>query len=76
MGIVWPVEDLPVGRLGATGPDGALLGSTGSVSGGVGKAAVSTAVPSTESARWGGTRVSLMGERTDLVLEEAGPSEP
>ena len=75
MGIAWRVEDLPDGGLGATVPDGAVLRGTGSVTGGVGKAGVSTAVVPTESARCGRTQVSLMRERPVLVLEEVGPSE-
>ena len=74
MGIAWRVEDFPDGRLGATVPDGTELGSSGSLSGGVGRAGVSTAVASTESARCGRTQGCLMRERRDLALEEVGPS--
>ena len=75
MGIAWRDEDLPDCRWGATGPVGAVLRGRGSVTGGVGKAGVSTAVPLTESARCGRTQVSLMSERRVLVVEEVGPSE-
>ena len=75
MGIVWAIWDLVEGRSGAGGSDGWVLTDARSLCGRIGEAARGGAVVGTEGARRRETQVSLMSERTVLVLEEVGPSE-
>ena len=75
MGIAWPAQDLPGGRFGASGSDGAVLTGARGLFGGIREAAGVGAAAGTEPAWWGRTQVSLMSERRVLAVGEVEPSE-